>query len=150
MVDHNLWLIELAERRNSRLALGPFEQLSQPERVFRCVWDLEAQVNNGGFEQYFFNSSGDHSHFALEALTCVGALQMRGIVQQAFDLVGAVALERDMSTRQGLLLDMTEDQQEGLEQMDQAYLAYPDDLTKLLFEYVQAHRTSFAGSRGPG
>ena len=38
-----------------------YEKLTWPEKVFVCVWGLEGEVNNGGFDQYYFNSSGDHA-----------------------------------------------------------------------------------------
>ncbi len=146
MVDENLWLIELSEKNRSRLLRAPFEVLAPPERVYRCVWELEAEVNNGGLHQYFFNSSGDHADFVLEALTLIGATQMREIVRQAIERVGSVALERDMITRRGLLLELPEEQQASLEELDQAFLAYPENLTSLLYRYVQVHRASIAGA----
>ena len=38
------------------LAKFSWSELSEPERAFVAVWELEAEVNNGGFSQYFFNA----------------------------------------------------------------------------------------------
>ena len=57
--------------------------MSEPERVFVAVWTLEADVNNGGFDQYYVNSSGDYAWFAPQALRAVGAEKTAEIVEQA-------------------------------------------------------------------
>ena len=55
-MDENGWLIELSDRVVPRSWEEPFAELSEPERVFVAIWTLEADVNNGGFDQYFVNS----------------------------------------------------------------------------------------------
>ena len=52
-------LIKLAESREVRFWRVPYDQLTYPERVFGLIWELESEVNNGGFEQYFSNSTPD-------------------------------------------------------------------------------------------
>jgi hypothetical protein len=49
----------LVERARTRLAGGTWDALSDRDRILITVWELEADVNNGGFDQYFFNSAGD-------------------------------------------------------------------------------------------
>jgi hypothetical protein len=46
-----------------------FEALSEKEQAIYTMWWLEAEVNNGGFHQYFWNSAGDHTKVALESLS---------------------------------------------------------------------------------
>lgn len=36
-----------------------FGVLDQREQLLVTIWGLEADVNNGGFDQYYFNSYGD-------------------------------------------------------------------------------------------
>jgi hypothetical protein len=57
--------------------------------VFVCVWELEADVNNGGFDQYYFNSSGDLAGDAVESLNAIGAKNTADVVRQANALFGA-------------------------------------------------------------
>ncbi len=45
------FLIALGERRVPRSWEGGCADLSEPEWTFVCVWELESEVNNGGFEQ---------------------------------------------------------------------------------------------------
>ena len=51
-MDKNRYLAELAEHPGARFWRAPFESLSRPEQVFRCVWELESDVSVGGFEIY--------------------------------------------------------------------------------------------------
>jgi len=47
--------------------------LSSEEMVGVGVWLLEAEVNNGGFDQYYFNSSGELAIQTVAALRTIGA-----------------------------------------------------------------------------
>jgi hypothetical protein len=38
------------------VALRDWQSLSEPERLLVAFGELRAEVNNGGFDQYFFNS----------------------------------------------------------------------------------------------
>jgi hypothetical protein len=64
------------------------------------IWDLEAQVNNGGFIQYYDNTSGDTAYFAMEALRSVGAEQMCAIVEQAHTVFGQPKPSKNRRERQ--------------------------------------------------
>src|SRR5437762_10408868 len=70
-MDKNTLLIQLSER--GRFWRVDFDDLSRAEQVFRVIWELEAEVNNGGFHQYFSNSSGDSAFAVVDALKGVGA-----------------------------------------------------------------------------
>jgi hypothetical protein len=47
---------------------------------------FEAEVMNGGIDQYFYNSAGDHTAACLEALQAIGAKQSAELLQRACDL----------------------------------------------------------------
>ena len=78
-------LIRLAESPKARFWRLEYGALSVPERIFRAVWELEAQVNNGGFHQYFWNSSGSLVPDVVNALRAIGAAQMASVVERAID-----------------------------------------------------------------
>lgn len=56
------------------ISSGP-QALSLLEAVGVGVWMLDAEVNNGGFDQYYFNSAGDLAIQTVEALRTVGAVK---------------------------------------------------------------------------
>jgi hypothetical protein len=54
----------------------------------RYLWDVswfETEVMNGGVDQYFYNSAGDHAHECLEALNAIGAEQSHTLLKRACD-----------------------------------------------------------------
>src|SRR5438067_1856780 len=62
------WRIgQKAEARGER-------SLTDTERRLLAAYWVEAEVNNGGFDQYFFNSAGDNAGTALAGLKEMGAV----------------------------------------------------------------------------
>ncbi len=60
-----------------------FEQLSEPRRVFYSVCWLEAEVNNGGFDQYYINSPSDAAALVPEMLREIGMNELAELVARA-------------------------------------------------------------------
>jgi len=142
-MDKNRYLGELAEHPDARFWRESFESLKRPEQVFRCVWELEADVNGGGFEQYFANSGGDHAWFAGEALREIGAQRLAAITAEAVALFGAEAPEVEQPARHTQIAHLERPVHEYWEALSEAFREYPDDLTELLYDYVAAHREAF-------
>lgn len=69
-----------------RIQAEGFDALTESERYYWAIWWLEGEANNGGFDQFFRNSSGELTEDALRGLTAVGAHRMAGIFQAAVDL----------------------------------------------------------------
>lgn len=145
-MNKNSWLIQVSESPRARFWRVDFDQLTLAEQVFRVVWELESEVNNGGFHQYFLNSTGDFAWFAPMALEAIGATYMAVIVRKACSIFPESEPQRDWTARQTDLLALDELADELLETLDQEFCSYPDDLTTLLFNYVAAHRTEIAGT----
>ena len=146
MVDESRWLIELAGSDKARIFKLAYEDLTEPERVFLCVWELEAEVNNGGFDQYFTNSSGDYARHVEAALIAISAKRTQKIVRQAIETVGVEVLTEDREQRIDRLLALDEDHRDRLEKIDQLFIASQENLTLLLFAYVQKHRAEIQGA----
>jgi hypothetical protein len=128
---------------NARVESGGFEGLTDAERNFLAIWTLEADVNNGGFDQYFFNSAGDHALIAPNALQAIGALQAAAIVEAANAVFGPAGPPRDRDERQRALEALGDDRTLLFEPVDQRFFAYPDDIQGLLATYVEAHESEF-------
>jgi hypothetical protein len=139
--EKNRRLIALSERPDVRFWRADYAQLSPPEQVFLVIWELEAQVNNGGFEQYFLNSSGRLASHAAEALRTIGAQEMASITDLAVYAVGRDIPWLDNDARQDALDALDEDVLSELEDLTQAFFKYPNNLTELLYEYVSQHRS---------
>ena len=64
-----------------------FEKLESIEKEFLGLYWLGGDVNNGGFEQYFFNSSGDMAKEALAGLKRTGDVRISGILERAMNAI---------------------------------------------------------------
>ena len=116
------------------------EKLNEHERVFYITQTLEQEVNNGGFSQYFYNSSGDFSNELVDAFTKIGALQTADICKKALAVFeGIVPTDRD--ERDALLDNL--DCDEIWDACDDAFYEYEDNLTALNYAYIMQHRAFF-------
>jgi len=137
-----------AERRlfavDAALGSKAKSSLSDEEWVFLDVWSLESEINNGGFSQYFLNSSGRNAGRIASSLKRIGADHCAKIVAQALELVDHPTLDwGDDGARQEAVRRLGVLGEEKLETLDEQFLAYPDDLSALLDRFVTAHATTF-------
>jgi hypothetical protein len=137
----NRRLIALAESPDARFWRADYQELSVPERIFRIIWELEGEVNNGGLDQYFFNSSGSLVPDVVDALKTIGAFRMAGILEDAIRLMPTNVSWRDSDMRREVLIALPEASQDTLDTLTKKFYDYPDDLTALLYAYVCDHRT---------
>ena len=142
-MNKNLFLIELSESDRTQFGRVAFEVQREEQRVFSAVWALESQVNNGGFLQYFASSDGDTAEFAPKALRTIGAQACAGVVDRALRATTSSVLPPSQTAREELVDSLAESLQEQMAEFDQQFMAYPDDLTELLFRYVAGHPDVF-------
>lgn len=62
-MDKNGILITLSQSDKTEFGKHNFAIQSTPQRVFSSIWAVESEVNNGGFSQYFLNSSCETAVF---------------------------------------------------------------------------------------
>ena len=43
----------------ARLHASGYRSLNEMQRTLLCVWTATGEIDNGGFEQFFFNTSGE-------------------------------------------------------------------------------------------
>jgi hypothetical protein len=48
-VNKNEILINLSGSATTKIGKEEFEQQSLPQKVFSAIWEVESEVNNGGF-----------------------------------------------------------------------------------------------------
>ena len=119
--------------------------LSQPEKTYYAVSCLIGEVYNGGFDQYFSNSSGDLYGLALDGLFEFGAEKTACLLVQAKEvLFGVRPVPTDRFKRQKLMPTMGNDGShpawERLDLLDKAFYADPDQLTEKCAAYAANHK----------
>ena len=117
--------------------------LSKEERIFYITQILEMEVNNGGFSQFFYNSSGDFSNELVGAFTAIGANATAAICQKAISAFGR-DIPVDRNEREEMLDELEIDViDEILEECDSAFCDYEDDLNQLNYNFVIKNKESF-------
>jgi len=137
MTSHE-YLFKLGEVILEKESRQGYEALTPPERVFALVWWLEAEVNNGGFHQYFFNSAGDRAGEAAVALQLIKAERAAALLKRAMNVFGRSGPSKVRFERQDQLEALPDEGLEALEELDSAFYEYPDDLSSLLASFMQA------------
>jgi hypothetical protein len=110
-----------------------FRGLTPDEQLLVVIWGLEADVNNGGFNQYYFNSYGNFARLASPMLRQIGANHMAQIVEEANALFGPAGPAQDQDDRQRALEAMDE---ESWDPLDHRFWAYPDNVSELLGKHL--------------
>jgi hypothetical protein len=109
-----------------------FENLNEAEKTFLYVEILEAEINNGGFDQYFFNSSGDHANEALESLKKIGALK-----------TAENPIPKDNEKRREILENIDPQTSEKWNELEDKFYLYEENIGGLALKYVRQNKTQF-------
>ncbi|MFY2560205.1 DMP19 family protein [Corallococcus terminator] len=147
----SVWAIEqdaLYEHALARLrhANRDLSALPPDERELVALWRMEADINNGGFMQFFCNWGEETCHLAIEALGRIGA---HGTQQCLDDMLHVIAHHGEtdelvsLSALPGML---TEAERNRLYALDQAFWKYPDPLDKQVVRHYAPRVVTRAGS----
>lgn len=138
-----LWK-SLVERSSRDASLAT---LSKTEQRYFAVSLLEGEVFNGGFDQFFSNSSGDYYQLAVDGLQELGALSSLGLVKEAAHAIfGEHGPPADrtkrwevMDARAQKLSDVLKryEQTSRLDDLDEQFCRDPDQLQDRLRAYAE-------------
>lgn len=120
---------------------GGLSSLSELDLQYWGVGCLSGEVYNGGFEQYFNNSSGKTYRSAKRGLEAMGALTSRDLLQSAKQAVfGSGAVPEDTAVRRTVLAAVqSEALQQRLDELDKQFWADPDKLSELSEAFAIRH-----------
>jgi len=116
----------------------PRTEISNAERVVLAVEALEREVNNGGYQQFFTNSSCEFTAFIVEALQLIGCPKCAAITADAIreldlpDNFDAKAVEEAAS-------GLSEEIAEKIGACDSRYYENDESIDVRLFEYIEQH-----------
>jgi hypothetical protein len=122
-------------------------QFSIAEQRYFAVSLLEGEVYNGGFDQFFWNSSGDYYTLAVAGLEEIGASSSLVIVKKAAETVfGTSGPPADQARRCAIMgskvrrlseVSTRFRQASRLERLDKEFCEDPDGLGKRLDAYAE-------------
>lgn len=142
--DKNESIIELDNFIGELCDYGDdFSKLTDQQKLFYLNQNLEREINNGGFNQYFCNSSGDNAHETILSLKAIGADKTADILQKAIDQFPNKTVPKDRDERTELVEQIEEVADEVWSDLDQKFYEYEDDLNTLNIEYIKKHKDFF-------
>jgi hypothetical protein len=120
-----------------------FEDLSHPEQVIACLTEVEMEVNNGGFDQYYGNSPGDHAQDAVAALRELGATHTASLLVEANAAFGPAGPDPDREKRWAQMEGLDESRRAEWGDLDTAFYEYKDNLSQLAAAYIRKNQRYF-------
>jgi len=121
-----------------------FVELPKGLQMFYATDLLEAEVNNGGFHQYFWNSSGNFARDALDGLKLIGAQAHAKLLQQAMAIRDKEEAHMDAKKAEGTAEAFSESARaSALNKLDKEFYKLGDSLTKQRMKYVRAYPEMF-------
>jgi len=94
--------------------------LTDSEKMLVALGELRTEVNNGGFNQYFFNTAGDHGSWAVRAGETIELAELVDIVNRAMRTLGP-EYPSDWATRQGRVVALSDESNATLDTLDGEY-----------------------------
>jgi hypothetical protein len=123
-------------------ALSSRTDLNDAEVVVMSVEALEREVNNGGFQQFFANSSREHASHVVFSLQRIGCPKTAAIAQRAIDALGLVGPVTPDAIEDAICQD-DDARYAILEECDAAYYQGEEEpIADKLFAFVRAERLS--------
>ena len=111
------------------------ESLPPTTQTACLIHMLEAQVNNGGFDQFFFNSSGQFALQTLKALEAIEAPETRELLACAIALAYPDGYPNDASEHEQAADD--DATLEAMGALSDEFFEYPEPLSDLVNEYLR-------------
>jgi hypothetical protein len=125
-----------------------FSDLTDPEQLYVAVCLLVGEVENGGFEQYFFNSSSDWCAYAERGLSILGASVPLALLRDAKRVAfGEREIPTDTERRRAVLRQLDEAEYVAqLDAIDQAFCENRDAVVQRLKEFARERNLIGSGA----
>jgi len=137
---------ELSERLGSSSAeYTTVMTWNKARRSVYVAWQLDAEVNNGGFNQFYYNPSGKFYPLVPESLRYVGASLLADLALRA-NKTYEQQLNRIKKEQDGTPDGFSKSYKDNpLNEYDDAYykLSRKENLEKLLVDFVRTHKSAF-------
>lgn len=122
-----------------------FASLSAQFRVFFCTWEVEAEVVNGGFNQYFWNSSAQNAERTPAALHEIGDEVAANLMREANRIALAELPEMSKYMKERTPEAFSESYKHtSLNDLDEQFCRRAAAFSSLRLEYVRSRLEAFA------
>lgn len=117
-----------------------WDALTTAEKHICAIEELDGEVKNGGFAQYYFNPAGNHWKEALEGLAAIGAGKRHQIMASTIEKFGHTAPSAGRDARNSQLAKIVRRKEDPFHEQDTAwYKTDGEPLDRLMFRYNLAN-----------
>lgn len=116
---------------------------NKSQQAIYVIWALEAEVNNGGFNQYYANSSGQFSVLTPDALKLIGANKFSDLITKANKIYEDESInEHQDGTVEGFSKSYDNN---PLDEFDNDFYEYykDEDLMQLQVAFIRNNKSDF-------
>ena len=132
---------KIANFENTLLVVTNF---SKGMQMVYSTWCVDGEVYNGGFNQYFWNSSGKLKLIALEGFKLLGASERFKLMAEAIRLQEPQEAKMSGLRTNGTLKDFSESYKDNpLNALDTQYYALKEDASAMRIRYIREHVEEF-------
>jgi hypothetical protein len=129
-----------------RLPKSGYQSFTAGEKIFFSLWWFQAETNNGGLHQFFFNDLGAYAADALHALELIGASRTADILRRAISVFPDSQVPTDILRRGQILCDLPDELQwERLGELTTKLFQVREPIAEYFEAYNQTHQTSLQG-----
>ena len=129
----------------AKVGPGGEEELTKDERLVLAVMALQREVNNGGYSQFFTNSSRRFVSIIVESLQCIGCGTTAAITERAIDALRVKMLTPDSVSDAVLNGDPGRDK--VLDALDREFYQL-NEIEPKLIDFVEAHQHNIQLRKG--
>jgi hypothetical protein len=114
--------------------------LTGTERRLCAAHGFDGEINNGGFDQYFFNSTGDDAEVALAALQDMGATAAAALLERAMAVFPGGKPPADRVQRQAAMQQMESQSKLVWEKCDNEFYKCKENIDAPCLAYAMKKR----------
>ena len=135
-IEPVLWTIDHPD--DARTHKKAFKYFTTPQRYVYAILQYSAEVNNGGHDQFYFNSAGVMWEDAFKAFDIIGAKRNIDILKESADRMGGKP-SKNRKKRQ----DYLEKHSPEFDDLDDLYYESEGGMIQLLHTYVKDNAKEF-------
>ena len=142
IIDYVIAKLEASDGPDKELIEG----LPGGARAFYLTWIVEGQVNNGGFNQYYFNTEGQFASEAVAAFEYFGASEHAALMREANAVRAEEAAEMAKFKKKGTLEAFSDSYEETkLGPLDDRFYKLKENLSQLRIARIRQAPEEFSG-----
>jgi hypothetical protein len=146
ILDH---VLDVKLGRNFKHADEIIPNLSPGLRMVYATWVLEGEVNNGGFNQFFWNNSEKLAAHAVAGFRLLGANGLAAVVERAIAIFSSEEpVQRKFKEQRTLEAFSESYKHTRLSDLDKEFYALAESLSPIRISYIRSHPGEFVSRLG--